>query len=185
MVSLFDLWLPILLSGVFVFIVSSVLHMALKYHKSDFKKVPKEDAVMEALNSFDIPPGDYYFPYAENQKAMSSDEYKAKMEKGPVWFFTVLPKGQTNMLKNLSSWFLYSLIVSVFAGYLASRALDSGAYYLDVFRFTGTTAFVGYSLALMHNSIWYSRSWSSTLKSMFDGLIYALFTAGTFGWLWP
>ena len=185
MVSLLDLWLPILLSGVFVFIASSVLHMVLKYHNTDFKKVPDEDQVTSALNSFNIPPGDYYFPYAEDQKDMNTDTYKAKMDKGPVWFFTVLPKGQINMTANLIQWFLYSLIVSLFAGYIASRALSPDAYYLDVFRFTGATAFMGYSLALMQNSIWYKRSWSATFKSMFDGLIYALFTAGTFGWLWP
>lgn len=41
------------------------------------------------------------------------------------------------------------------------------------------------ALALLQNSIWYKRKWSSTLKSMADGLVYALVTAGTFGWLWP
>lgn len=185
MVSLFDLWLPILLSGVFVFIISSVLHMVLKYHKSDFKKLTKEDEVTDALRAFDVPPGDYYFPYAEDQKEMNSDEYKAKMEKGPVWFFTVLPNGQTNMMSSLSQWFIYSLVVSLFAGYIASRIFEPGAYYMDVFRFTGTAAFMGYSLALMQNSIWFKKSWTATFKSMFDGLIYALFTAGVFGWLWP
>jgi hypothetical protein len=73
----------------------------------------------------------------------------------------------------------------VFAAYISSRALKTGAHYLDVFRFAGTTAFAGYSLALLQNSIWVKRRWGSTLKSMFDGLIYALLTAGTFGWLWP
>jgi hypothetical protein len=34
-------------------------------------------------------------------------------------------------------------------------------------------------------SIWYSRAWINTIKSTIDGLIYALLTAGTFGWLWP
>ena len=159
--------------------------MVLKYHNTDFKKVPDEDEVTSALRSFNIPPGDYYFPYAEDQKDMNSDAYKAKMAKGPVWFFTVLPVGPINMSSNLIRWFLYSLVVSLFAGYIASRALGPDAHYLDVFRFIGTTAFMGYSLALMQNSIWYKRSWSATFKSMFDGLIYALFTAGTFGWLWP
>ena len=28
-------------------------------------------------------------------------------------------------------------------------------------------------------------SWRYTLHTVFDGLIYALLTAGTFGWLWP
>ena len=41
------------------------------------------------------------------------------------------------------------------------------------------------SLALLQFSIWYRRSWVTTLKSMIDGLLYALLTAGTFGWLWP
>jgi len=31
----------------------------------------------------------------------------------------------------------------------------------------------------------YKRNWGTTLKSVFDGLVYALFTAGAFGWLWP
>jgi hypothetical protein len=54
-----------------------------------------------------------------------------------------------------------------------------------VFRFVGTAALLGYSLALAQHSIWYMRNWITTLKSMFDGLVYALLTAGTFGWLWP
>ena len=46
MVSIISLWLPILLSAVAVFIASSVIHMVLKYHNSDFKKIPAEDEVM-------------------------------------------------------------------------------------------------------------------------------------------
>jgi hypothetical protein len=54
-----------------------------------------------------------------------------------------------------------------------------------VFRFAGTTAFIGYSVALWQMSIWYRRAWSTTIKATVDGLIYALLTAGVFGWLWP
>ena len=57
--------------------------------------------------------------------------------------------------------------------------------YLTVFRIVGTVTFAGYALALAQYSIWYGRAWSITLKSMFDGLIYALLTGGVFGWLWP
>ena len=64
-------------------------------------------------------------------------------------------------------------------------SLWPGADYLAIFRFTGATAFIGYTLALWQNSIWFKRKWSTNLKNTFDGLIYALFTAGTFGWLWP
>ncbi len=37
MVSIVSLWLPILLSAIVVFILSSVLHMVFTYHNSDFK----------------------------------------------------------------------------------------------------------------------------------------------------
>ena len=82
-------------------------------------------------------------------------------------------------------WFVYSILVSFFAAYITGRALGPTADYLAVFRFVGATAFMGYSLALLQNSIWYKRSWRTTLLSMFDGLVYGLLTAGTFGWLWP
>lgn len=68
---------------------------------------------------------------------------------------------------------------------MAGRALAPCAPYLGVFRFTGVTAFAGYSLAIWQLHIWYHRAMSMTLKSAIDGLIYALLTAGTFGWLWP
>ncbi len=185
MVPVMSLWLPILLSAVFVFIVSSIIHMLLPYHRSDFKKLPAENDVMDALGRFNIPPGDYVMPYAGSPKAMQSEEYKGKRNKGPVAVMTVVKSGEQSMAGDLALWFLYSIVVGIFAAYIAGRALEPGAHYLAVFRFAGASAFLGYALALMQNSIWYKRSWSATVKSMFDGLVYALVTAGTFGWLWP
>jgi hypothetical protein len=98
---------------------------------------------------------------------------------------TVVPNGKVNMGQSLMLWFLYSVVIGIFAGYIAGRALPPGAAYLQVFRFAGATAFLGYSAALWQMSIWYKRSWITTIKSTIDGLIYALFTAGVFGWLWP
>ena len=89
------------------------------------------------------------------------------------------------MSKSLTLWFLFIIVVNLFAAYVTGRALDPGADYLTVFRFVGTTAFMGYSLALLQQSIWFRRNWGSTAKSMFDGLVYALLTAGVFGWRWP
>jgi hypothetical protein len=184
MVSLLSLWLPILLSAVVVFIISSLLHMVFMYHESDFKGLPQEDEVMDALRPFNLEEGEYVMPKA-GPKERNSEAYKEKTSKGPVGFLTIFPPGPPAMGKSLSLWFVYALIVSIFAAYIAGIALAPGTHYITVFRFAGTTAFVGYSLALMQNSIWYKRSWAATFKSMFDGLIYALFTAGVFGWLWP
>ncbi len=185
MVGLHTLWVPILLSSVIVFIVSSVIHMLSLWHKSDYPKVPNEDKVMDALRPFAIPPGDYLIPRASSTQEMRSPEFIEKMKKGPVMVLTVWPNGPTPMGTSLILWFLYSAVVGVFAGYVAGRALPVGAAYLQVFRFVGTTAFVGYSLALWQMAIWYHRAWSTTIKATVDGLIYALLTAGTFGWLWP
>lgn len=185
MVSVLSLWLPILLSAVAVFVVSSIIHMVLPYHRSDFSKLPDEDGVREALKKFAIPPGDYVIPYAGSSEAMRSEEYQRKAKEGPVAIMTVWPNGPPAMGASLAQWFVYCLVISVFAGYLAGAALGPGTSYLEVFRFAGTTAFAGYALALIQNSIWFKRNWSATMKSVFDGLIYALVTAGFFGWLWP
>jgi O-antigen ligase len=119
-------------------------------------------------------------------EAMKSEEYRQKVERGPVAFMTVIDKNRVfNMTSPLAQWFLYSVLVGILAAYLAGRTFGPGAEYLDVFRVTGTVAFAGYAMALMQRSIWFAQRWSVTLKSMFDGLVYALVTAGTFGWLWP
>jgi hypothetical protein len=185
MVGISYLWLPILLSAVAVFIISSIIHMFLGYHNTDFKKLPSEDKVMDDMRKHNIPPGDYVMPHASSGKERNTQEFKDKMNKGPVAFITMFPTGQITMGSSLALWFIYCLIVGVFSAYIAGRALPYGADYLQVFRFAGCTAFLGYSLALLQQSIWYKKKWSATIKSMFDGLIYALFTAGIFGWLWP
>jgi len=185
MTALHLLWLPILLSSVIVFVVSSIIHMALPWHKSDYPKVTNEDSVMDALRPLAIPPGDYMIPRPSSREDMRSPEFAEKMRKGPVMMLTVMPNGPMSMGKNLALWFLYSVVVGLLAAYVAGRALPVGAAYLHVFRFVGVTAFVGYSLALWQMSIWYRRAWSATIKATVDGLIYALLTAGTFGWLWP
>jgi len=185
MTGLGSLWLPIVLSAVLVFVVSSIIHMMTPWHKGDYRRLQDEDKVMDALRGFAIPPGDYMVPRPATREDLRSPEFAEKMKKGPVMVLTVIPSGPPSLASNLVGWFLYSVVVGVFAGYVASRALPVGAPYLAVFRFVGTTAFVGYALALWQFSIWYHRDWGTTARSTVDGLVYALFTAGMFGWLWP
>ena len=97
---------------------------------------------------------------------------------------TVMPTGPFSMGKNLLMWFIYCVVVSGFAACLAAETLPKGAPYMRVFHVVGATAFIGYSLALWQGTIWYQRSWITTLKQTIDGLIYGLITAGIFGWLW-
>ena len=185
MTGLMSLWLPILLSAVIVFVASSIIHMFLPWHKSDYGTVPNQDKVMDALRPFNIPPGDYMLPRAGSMTEMRAPDFVAKLNRGPKIVMTVMPNGQQGMAGNFIGWILYSIVVSIFAAYVAGRALPPGSVYLHVFRFAGVTAFLGYSLALWQLSIWFRRSWSITIKATLDGLIYGLLTAGVFGWLWP
>jgi hypothetical protein len=185
MVSLTALWLPILLSAAIVFAASSIIHMFLTYHRSDYHRLPDEDRVLAALRQFRIPPGDYVMPHAGSMEGMKDPAFVEKMKTGPVAILTVRPSGPPAMGASLGQWFLFSVLVSAIAAYVASRALGPGADYLAVFRFAGTTAFVGYAVGQIPNSIWWGRSWSTTIKTVFDGLIYGMLTAGVFGWLWP
>ena len=184
MTELTALWLPILLSAILVFLASSVIHMASPWHKSDYPKLANEQQVMDALRPLAIPPGDYFVPRPANREEMRSPAFAERVRQGPVVVFTVLP-GELSMARNLALWFVYCVVVGVFAAYIAGRALPPGVPYLQVFRFAGATAFIGYSVALWQMSIWYRRAWAATIKSTIDGLIYACLTAGAFGWLWP
>jgi hypothetical protein len=184
MTGLSALWLPILVAAVLVFVASSLIHMASPWHKSDYPKLANEDQVMDALRPLSIPMGDYMMPRPSSRQEMASPAFQEKFKRGPVMMFTVMP-AEMSMGRNLSLWFVYCVVVGVFAAYIAGRALAPGTAYLQVFRFAGATAFVGYSLALWQLSIWYHRAWATTIKATVDGLIYACLTAGAFGWLWP
>ena len=184
-VHLISLWLPILLSAVLVFIASSVIHMALPWHKGDYRQVPEEKKLMDVVRPLGVPPGDYMVPRPANMKEMGTPEFAAKIKAGPVMVVTVMPNGRMGMNTALFYWFIYSIVVGFFAAYVGTAALPAGSPYPRVFQIVGTTAFAGYALALWQMSIWYHRSWVTTIKSTIDGLVYGLLTGGTFGWLWP
>ena len=175
MVPLTDLWLPILLSAVFVFILSSIVHMVLPHHRTDYAKVPREDEVMTALRPFNIPAGDYLMPRPDSPSAMSSPEYIAKRDKGPVAIFTIFPSGPAGMGQALVLWFVYCVSVGIFAGYVTGRAFGPGTDYMTVFRFAGTTAFACYTMALWQHSIWYRRKWSPSMLDLIVVLHFRLY----------
>jgi hypothetical protein len=185
MTGLDALWLPIVLSAVFVFIVSAIIHMAPLWHAKSYAPVPNQEAARSSLRALNLSPGDYMVPRTYDMKEMKTPEYQAKMTEGPQMILTVLPNLPWQMGRTLGLWFVYSLVVSLFAAYVAGRALPAGAAYLDAFRFAGTTAFLGYTAALWQMWIWYGRGAGLTWRATLDGVIYALITAGVFGWLWP
>jgi len=184
MVSLFALWLPILLAAVIAFVASSIIHMVLPYHRSNYKKLPDEENIRKILRAAKLGPGLYHTPYCTHQE-MNSPEAKAKFAEGPVALMTVYPSGPVNMGKFLGQWFAYLVVVGIFVAYLAGHMIAPGAPYRSVFRVVAVAAFLAYGIGILSNGIWKGQPWSVVAKEVFDGLIYSLLTAGTFGWLWP
>jgi hypothetical protein len=180
-----SLWLPLLLSTVFVFLLSWMIHMLPLWHKSSFPKLANEDAVRAALRPLNLPVGDYMIPRPKDHAEMRTPEFMEKFKEGPVLGMTVMPSGRISMGSSLAQWFLFCGFIGLTATCVAGTALAPGADPLRVFHLTGITALSGYTFALWEMSIWYKRGWSLTLKSTLDGIIYAAATAGTFCWLWP
>lgn len=185
-VSLMGLWLPILVSAVLVFVASSVLHMVIRWHKHDYAKLPDEDTIVEALRNSGAATGEYLFPCADDPTEMKpTPELMEKWKRGPAGTIRIYPAGQINMGKNLLNWFLYCIVVGLFAGYVGGITLGAGADYMLVFQVVCTAAFMGYAGSIWQDVIWAGARPANAIRSIVDGLIYALLTGGVFGWLWP
>lgn len=185
MVSLTQLWLPILLSAVLVFAASSLIHMVLKWHNSDYQALPNEEEVRAAIRKGTPAPGQYVLPHCADMKDMEKPELQQKYKDGPVGFLMLSPSGAPNMGKALGMWFLYSIAVAFMAAYVAGHTMASGTHYLQVFRVVGAVTFLTYAGGSVQMGIWMGKPWGSVVKDLADGLIYGLVSAGAFGWLWP
>ena len=179
------LWLPILLSAVAVFVLSSILHMATPLHKGDTRGLANEDEVMEAFRSGGLPPGEYMFPYCSDMKEMGTDAFRARLDRGPVGFMQVMPNGPLKFGSSLVQWFAYSLVIGVFVAYVGHLALPAGEAPVTVFRVLATVAVLPYALAHFHDFIWRGRAMKIVLKFVFSGALYGLLTGLLFALLWP
>ena len=181
-VYLSQLWLPILVSAVFVFIASNLLWMVLSFwHRADYKKLPDEATVLGGLKS--AASGQYMAPSINWSKATA--EEKEAFQKGPMALLLVRNPNSFSMGGALTVYFIYCLVISVLVAYVCGVTLAAGTHYLRVFRVAGTAAILAYSFRGVPDSIWYGKPWSVTFKEFIDGVVYGLLTAGTFGWLWP
>jgi hypothetical protein len=185
MTSMAALWLAILVSSVLVFVASSVIHMVSGWHTSDYPPFPRESDVLDALRPIALPPGDYLMPRPASMAEMKSPEFVARISRGPVVLMTVFPNGPAQMGGTMVRWFLYLIVVSAIAAFVAATALPPAAPAGQIWRLVFTTAFAGYALGLWQLSIWYRRAWSITIKATVDAAIYAAITAAVFAWLWP
>lgn len=182
MVTIASLWLPIVLSAVIVFVAAALVWMVFPHHRNEWRGLSNEEAVRSALKG--TAPGQYVLPYA-TQAGMKDPAYRKKREEGPTAWLTVVPSGMMGMGKPMVLSVVYYLAVGILVAYLSSRTLAPGTDYLHVFRVVGTVAWLAYGWGSVSDAIWFGKPWSSVFKQLGDTLLYALLTAGTFGWLWP
>lgn len=185
MPSLAQLWLPILLSAVAVFVMSSLIHMVFKWHNSDYRKLPNEDEVRAAVRKGNPAPGQYVIPHCADMKDMGTPEFQQKFTEGPIGILTLKPNGPPTMGPMLGAWFVFNLVVAFFTAYLCSRTLQTSTEYLAVFRVAGTVSFMAYAMGGVPSAIWMGKPWGATMKDVGDALIYGLLTGGVFGAMWP
>jgi hypothetical protein len=183
MVGLADLWLPILVSGVAVFVVSAIVWMALPYHKADIKFLDNEADFDKALGGLNIKPGYYMFPGCE-AKDMKSAEFQGRWKSGPWGSITIQGKAPSFGM-NLLRCFIVYLVISAIVGYLAGIGLPAGAEYMTVFRTVGTGAILGYCMGGLANDFFLGKPTRFIITSFLDGVIFALVTAGIFAAMWP
>ncbi|MBT8096960.1 MAG: hypothetical protein KJO19_07970 [Woeseia sp.] len=179
--TILSLWLPIIVSALVAFAAGAVIWMAMPWHKKEWQKTPDEEAVRAALKG--CPPGMYTIPNCADQAEFKNPDMQQKFIDGPQAFITVVPSGLPKMGGKLVMMFGCNLVVAIICAYVVSRTLAPGAEYLEVFRISGTVAFIAYGMAYIQESVWFGRKWSSTLKTFLDALIYAVLTGGVFGWL--
>lgn len=184
--ALLSLWLPILLSAVVVFVISSLIHMVLKWHASDYGSFSNEDAVRDAIRAGNPAPGRYVLPHCGDMKDMATETMKKKYAEGPVGHVTIIPNGQPAMGKYLGLWFFLCLFVSAVAAFLTAKVYGLDPLWVKpAAKLAGAIAFIGYGFGTLQESIWMGRPLSATVKYLLDAGLYALGTWAVFLWLWP
>jgi hypothetical protein len=178
-----ELWLPIVLTAVAIFILSAIAWMALPHHKKDFGRHPDEDAFM--ASGRDTKPGRYMFPFCADPAEMKSDDFKARWKSGPHGVLTIW-NGPPNMGKNLLLTFIFYTTVAVFVAYLTTlSSLAPGDDFRTVFRFTGTAAVSAFAFGGIPQAIWFNKSLRAFFTDLADNIVYGLTTGVVFALCWP
>lgn len=181
-----ELWMPIVLSAVGVWIASAVGWMFLGHHKKDWIGLPNEDGFVAAVRDLSLQPGNYAFPHSEDcHKAMKDPEFQNKWKTGPVGLVQIW-KPDNSMGKCMALTFIVYIIVNVFIGYLGWNALPhQGASFAQAFQITGTAGVLAYCFSFIPSHIWFQAYPRATMMCLIDGVVYGLLTGAIFAALWP
>jgi hypothetical protein len=185
MLTLLDLWLPILLSAAAVWFWAFLSWAILPIHRRDHGPLPDEEALLRYLRELNLPPGAYGFPHAKDSAQHKDPAFVEKWKAGPTGMLNVLdPKAGMGM--NMLLTFIVYLIVSLLIGYIGWAAgLPRGADFWSIFRVLGTAGILAYTFAFLPSMIWFQATPNAKLAGIMDGLISGVVTGLIFAALWP
>lgn len=185
MVSLVDLWLPILLSAAAVWVWAFLSWAVLGVHKRDFGPLPDEEAFLGGVRGLSLPPGAYAFPYCRDNAQRNDPAFVEKWKTGPLGMLNVWNPA-ASMGKNMLLSFLVYLVVSVLVGYVGHAAgLPRGTGFAKVFQVLGTAGILSYAFSFLPQMIWFQATPSAKLTGILDGLVSGVVTGLVFAALWP
>ena len=175
-----DLWLPILIATVVLWLMSFLFWAVVPHHFGDRKQVADEDALMEYIRQANIAPGNYFFPYAATSKTQNSKEYAEKYTNGPRGTLNVY--AMPNMGRNMGLTILYFFVTIFTIAYIVHLVCPLGTESMRVFRIAGTIGVLNYASTGILNRIWFTeRMWTTIL----DGIAYGLVLGAIFAFMWP
>ncbi len=184
MISITELWLPILLTSAVVFFASAIMWMLLPHHKKDIQFLKdSEDEYLNTLGKLNLKPGLYMYPGCDSAD-MKTDEGKAKWNAGP-WGTHIVHPGKPNFGMNLLKAFVVYSLITVMVAYITGLSVRAGADYMHVFRVAGTTAILGHCMGGLVNDTFIGKPTRFILTSFLDGFVYAMITAGILASMWP
>ena len=184
------LWLPIVVSGVGVWVVSAIAWMAIGHHKKDQDPLPNEREFIDAITRLNIRPGNYGFPDFCQHDALPAQERRKALKA----LYDTHPQGQlrvwapTNMGAAMLLTVLFYLVASAVIASLGWAALPHRAAetsFWKVFQVLGTSGVLAYCFAGVPNDLWFQKKRRAMLTGWIDGVAFGLLTGAVFAWLWP
>lgn len=185
-----QLWLPIVVSAVAVWIAGAVIWMAMPHHKKDMLELPNRTEAIEKIRSLGLPPGNYMFPAGGcSKETMKDPEVQRCWKEGPLGYIS-LWKTPPKMGGNMIGTFCVHVVVSVLVGYLAWVTIGGGAAGLAglgaepgfgrIFQVAGTAGILAYAFSHVPNGLWFGASKRAIAMNIVDGVVYGLIMGAVF-----
>lgn len=177
-----ELWVPILISTVVLFVLSFTAWVILPHHFNDYQRLPNEQQFMDAIGPMNLPSGNYMFPYADSKADQGTPEFAEKYKAGPRGTIQIFE--MPNMGVNMAKTIVFFLVTTVVIAYVTYAACPpkAASQFLEVFRIAGTIGILVHASSGILNGIWFKRK---MITDSIDGVVYGLVLGLIFAIFWP